>query len=581
MNKTIHRFSIGLSLSTLFLIFVGGLVKTTDSGLAVPDWPLSYGRFMPPMVGGIFYEHGHRMVATAVGFLTVLLAIFITLKEDRRWIKKAVWAAVGLVISQGVLGGLTVLFRLPPPISIAHACTAQIFFCLTLCLAVWTSRFWRETSIIRTESPPQRAGGQANNVPLHRLGFALVVVAFIQLLLGATLRHTGRALPFHISGGLVVTILAVWFARRVWRDHGDFKALRNTTNLSLLLLVAQLILGTVTFFLLNHRFEVIPMPFPAIATITAHVALGAMVFGISVIETLLAYRTRPENSTPIQTTLKDYFTLTKPGISFMAGITAFAGFILGSAGNVDLFRLFHTCVGTLMAAAGAGCLNMFIEQDTDGKMHRTQSRPLPSGRLQPGEVFFLGLFFSLASVVYLSWSVNFITAFFAALTLSVYLYIYTPLKKISGVCVTVGAVAGALPPVMGWTAATGQVSMAALVLFGILFFWQFPHFLSLAWLYKDDYAMAGLHMLPNPNAGDKGTARQMLWNSGALMLVSCLPTFLGLTGMVYLVTAVMMGLSMLWFSLGFVKNNSRPQARRIFLFSLLYVPLLMTVMLIT
>ncbi len=572
MNKFLNRLAIFLSTSTLFLIFVGGLVNTTDSGLAVPDWPLSYGRLMPPMIGGIFYEHGHRMVATAVGFLMVCLAIFCAIKEERAWIKKAAWAGVALVIFQGVLGGMTVLFRLPPAISIAHACMAQAFFCLTVCLAVWTSSLWFKPSTKRAEP--------ANTVPLHRVGFALIAVTYTQLILGATLRHTGHALEFHISGALLVAITAGWFARRVWRDHRNDQTLRRIAGGIIATLAFQVVLGVVTYFLLIHPFDVIPMPFPAIATITSHVAVGAFLLGLSVVGTLIAYRTRPLHSAPLTTTLKDYFTLTKPGISFMAGITSLAGFVLGSRGDIHFKELFHTCVGTLMAAAGAGCLNMLIEKDVDARMRRTQTRPLPSGRMQPGEVLFLGVFFAVTGVLYLGWAVNFLTAFFAALTLSVYLYIYTPLKKISGVCVTVGAVAGALPPVMGWTAATGKFTVEAVALFGILFFWQFPHFLSLAWLYKKDYADAGLRMLPEGPADDSVTAQQVLWHSVALLAASCVPTLLGMTGKIYFATALIAGGTMLWFSFGFFQRHERLEAKRVFLFSLLYIPVLVTLMLL-
>lgn len=572
MVKLAHRFSVALAACTLFLIFVGGLVTSTQSGLSVPDWPLSYGRLMPPMVGGIFYEHGHRMVAATVGLLTILLAIFLTWKEDRLWIKKAAWAAVGLVILQGVLGGLTVLFRLPKPISIAHACMAQTFFCLTVCLAVWTSPFWRNDSKERQEP--------TNEIPLHRVAMALVIMCFIQLIFGATLRHMGQALPFHISGAFVVGFLSIWLLRRVRHEANSHDPLRRFSIVALFLYILQISLGVATYFLLTHTFDVIPTPFPAIAVITAHVAIGALLLGVALILALISYKTRPSHTAPLKTTLSDYFTLTKPGISFMAGITALAGFVLGSGGNVHPLKLFHTCVGTLMAAAGAGCLNMLLERDLDAQMARTKKRPLPSGRLNPGEVLFLGVLFSSLGVLYLGWAVNILTGFFAALTLSVYLYIYTPLKKISAVCVTVGAVAGALPPVMGWTAATGRVGVEALVLFGILFFWQFPHFLSLAWLYKDDYALAGLHMLPKDHPGDQVTTRRILIHSVALLLVSCLPTLLGLTGLAYLATAVALGVTLTVFSVGFFRHTTRTEAKRVFLFSLLYIPLLVALMLL-
>jgi protoheme IX farnesyltransferase len=570
----LNRFALLLAGATLCLIFVGGLVTSTDSGLSVPDWPLSYGRLMPPMVGGILFEHGHRLVAATVGLLTVLMACFFVWKEDRSWVKKFAWAAVGLVILQGVLGGLTVLLRLPKSISIAHACLAQTFFCVVTAIAVWTSRFWRSEPLPRTE-PEQ-------TVPLHRIAMALFVTTYIQLILGAILRHTGWAFPLHIGGAVMVVVLTVWCSRRVWRDHYDRQGLVTLSTSLVAMVFFQVVLGLAAFGLKMHRFDVIPAPFWTLVLITLHVAVGALVLGGSLTLALVSYRTKPTHTAPLKTTLSDYFTLTKPGISFTAGITAVAGFVLGSHGHVDLIRLANTCFGVLLAAASAGILNMLIEIDVDAQMKRTAKRPLPSGRLQPGEALFLGTLFWAVGVIYLAWTVNVLTAVLAAITVSVYLYVYTPLKKISAVCVNVGAVAGALPPVMGWTAATGRLGIEALVLFGILFFWQFPHFLSLAWLYKDDYASAGLHMLPPSTVGtphpDTTTAWRITLNSIALLVVSCVPTFLGLTGRLYFSTALLMGVGITVLSVLFMRDRTRPKALRLFLFSILYIPLLVAFM---
>ncbi|OVE77502.1 protoheme IX farnesyltransferase [bacterium F11] len=288
--------------------------------------------------------------------------------------------------------------------------------------------------------------------------------------------------------------------------------------------------------------------------------------------------TSANSSSPGSTKLSDYFKLTKPGITFTAGITAVAGFVLSSQGDVDLVRLLHTAMGTLLIAAGAGTLNMVIEKDIDARMKRTQKRPLPSGRLKAGEALFLGTLLSGLAIVYLAWMVNILTAAVAGFTLSVYLYIYTPLKKVTSLCTFVGAVAGALPPVMGWTAATGRIGWEALVLFGILFFWQFPHFFSLAWLYKDDYQQAGLHMLPRIQDNGTATAIGMLLSSLALLGVSLMPTFMNLTGYFYLTCAVLLGV---WLTIGsflFYKDRSHVMARKLFFASLAYVPILVVAM---
>jgi protoheme IX farnesyltransferase len=566
MPKTIHRLFTGLAGLTLFLIFAGALVKSTGSSLSVPDWPLSYGQVMPPMIGGVFFEHSHRMIAATVGLYTVIMAFLVLKFETRSWIKKMAWAAVALVVAQGVLGGLTVLFLLPKPISIGHALLAQSFFCLVIGLAVWTSEFWIKTAKERIE--PER------NIPIHRLALAAFAACYVQLILGALLRHTGQALPFHIGGAVLAGSFVFWTTQRIWRDRTNLKSLFHLSLFLFGSLLLQIALGVTSYFILNHRFDVIPPPFYAPLLVTAHVATGALVLGLAALLAFTTYRTRPSHTVSLQTTLADYFTLTKPGISITAAITAFAGYILGSAGEVNIIRLLHTCFGTLLSAAGAGCLNMLIEWESDAIMNRTKTRPLPAGRLMSAEVLLLGALLTVFSVLYLSWTVNFITAALAGLTVSIYLYLYTPLKKISTLCVPVGAVAGALPPVMGWTAATGSLSLEALILFGVLFFWQFPHFLSLAWMYKDDYESAGYHMLPLSNEKNGVTALRVLLHSVALLIVSLLPTFFGLAGKTYLILALLLGGGLIFYSASFFHHQTRQQAKRVFLYSLLYIPLL-------
>jgi heme o synthase len=375
----------------------------------------------------------------------------------------------------------------------------------------------------------------------------------------------------------MLVMLTFWITRRLWTDHPDRRGLKLLSGGLVGLIVSQVALGISSYFILTHRFGTIPPPLWAPATISAHVAVGALFLGISTILTLCLYRTRPEKTAPIKTTLADYMTLTKPGISLMAGVTALAGFVLGSRGNVDYVKLIHTCLGTLLAAGGAGTLNMLIERDIDARMGRTSTRPLPSGRLNPGEALALGLFMALVSVAYLSWAVNALTALLAGITVSVYLYVYTPLKKVSTVCVTIGAVAGALPPVIGWSAATGKLGIEALALFGILFFWQFPHFLSLAWIYRADYERGGLHMVSRE---DRSTSLSILITTIALVAVSLAPTALDLTGRFYLVAAAGSGAAMLYYSLRFRMDPSKRWARGLFFFSLAYIPLLVAVMLL-
>lgn len=564
-SSTRHRLALVLVGSTLALIFFGGLVTSTHSGLSVPDWPLSYGRLMPPMVGGILFEHGHRMVASFVGVLTIL-TVFVFRREPRVWVRRASWAALGLVIAQGVLGGLTVLFKLPKPISIAHGTMAQTFFCLTVALAVWTSRAWH-AGVRSTEGPAQ--------IPLPHIALLLFVSMYVQLVLGAVVRHTGHAIGFHVVNAGLLLFWIGWIFHRLTGSHtGDHTLWRIALGLGTVYFL-QASLGVVTLLSLTVSTWSL-RPAVAVFWTTAHVMVGAALLGLSVTLLLLAWRQFPGTLTSAR--VKDYVALTKPGISLMAAVTALAGFLLGSAGTVDGVRLAHTTIGTLLVSAGACALNMLFERDVDARMRRTESRPLPAQRLHPGEALFVGVFLLVVGIVYLMGFVNGLTALVAGFTASVYLYVYTPLKKISALNTLFGAVAGALPPVMGWTAAAGRFGAGAWVLFGILFFWQFPHFFSLAWIYREDYARAGLSMLPVVEGDGKGTSRRILGFTVALLGASFLPFLSSSAGMAYGFAAGILGTGFLLLGFLFAMDRTTLRARRLFLASVVYLPVLLAVL---
>jgi Uncharacterized protein required for cytochrome oxidase assembly len=290
-----HRFAVGTAVATLFLIFAGGLVTSTESGLSVPDWPLSYGMLMPPMVGGVFYEHGHRMVATTVGLLTVILAVWLFRREPRASVRRLGYAALAAVVAQGVLGGLTVIFFLPTAVSVAHACLAQTFFCLIVAIAVVTSPRWRDA---------ERSGRDA----VTRIGTATVGMIFIQLLLGAVMRHTkaGLAIPdFPLAFGRVFPPItsfpvAVHFAHRlgalavlacvlgcvVQAFRSGRPGLKKMALLLTGILAVQIALGALT--VLSRK---------AVPVTTAHVATGALLLGMALTFTLCSRKeTRSSDS---------------------------------------------------------------------------------------------------------------------------------------------------------------------------------------------------------------------------------------------------------------------------------------------
>jgi heme o synthase len=271
----------------------------------------------------------------------------------------------------------------------------------------------------------------------------------------------------------------------------------------------------------------------------------------------------------------DFVMLTKPRLNLLVLVTALAGLYLAAPAGVSLDILVHTLVGTALVAGGAAALNQVWERKTDRLMRRTSTRPLPGGRLRPGEVTLFGLLLSAGGLAELAFAVNVTSAVVAAATLISYVLVYTPLKPHTQLATLVGAIPGALPPVIGWAAATGDITLPALVLFGIVFFWQMPHFLAIAWLYRDDYARARIPLLPVVEPDGRRTGSQALIYAAALWPVSLLPAVVGLAGAPYSAIAAALGLAFIWQTARFARERSMRNARRLFLCSIGYLPLLL------
>jgi protoheme IX farnesyltransferase len=277
----------------------------------------------------------------------------------------------------------------------------------------------------------------------------------------------------------------------------------------------------------------------------------------------------------------DYVALTKPRIAAMALLTVAAGALLARRGDVPAAVLLHAVIGAALAAAGASALNQWLERDSDGMMRRTRSRPLPAGRLQSAEVFVLGLVLCVAGVAYLACTLATpAAAIVAAVTCATYVGVYTPLKSRTTLNTLVGAVPGALPPLIGWSAVRGNITVEAINLFLLLFIWQVPHFLAIAWIYRDEYARAGLCMLPVVDRTGRRTARQMVLYCMTLLPVSLTPVVLGDAGRIYLAGAVVLGLVFLASTLRFRRTHSVPDARRVVRASLVYLPAVLALLLI-
>jgi protoheme IX farnesyltransferase len=270
--------------------------------------------------------------------------------------------------------------------------------------------------------------------------------------------------------------------------------------------------------------------------------------------------------------------LTKPRIAFMLVLTAAAGFYLGSPRSFEPVLFINSMLGILMLAFGVATLNQYYERNLDGLMRRTAARPLPTSRVSPGEALFFGIALCLIAEVYLLVAANGLTALLGITVIVGYVLLYTPLKTRTTASTAIGAIPGAMPPLMGWTAASGEITIGAWALFVILFLWQFPHFLAIAWMYRDEYAKAGIRMLPVVEPEGRITARQIVLFSLMLLASSLAPFFLGFAGFIYLVGAFVLGVWFWFESIRTARSKTKERARRLLLVSVIYLPLLFALM---
>jgi protoheme IX farnesyltransferase len=633
----LRRFSKLVCFSTIALIFIGGMVTSTNSGLSVPDWPTTYGQnmFTYPVSqwqGGIFYEHGHRLVASAVGFLTLVMAIWLPVVDKRDWVRFLAFAALSAVILQGLLGGLTVLMKLPPAVSVFHGVLAQTFFILTVFLAYSQSRERQQ----RTASESPAAFGT-----VARAATWVVGVIYAQLILGAVMRHThaGLAIPdFPTTGGAwlpvytadlvdranamrsemgylaadrlqviahlahrigALAVVAAVVVLNIVARGPAYRRLRASIITLDLLLVAQV--GLAAFTIWTQRSPVIT---------SLHVAVGASLLGWS---TLLALRAAPVRAEragaqdtggegqgmPRALPSAEAMSLSEPGRSTPRGpaaawremlklrivsmvlVTTTIGFFLAGQGLHGRWLLLAlTLIGTGLAAAGSAVLNNYLERDIDAKMERTRKRPLPAGEIEPAAALACGVILVLSGVAIQVAAVNLLAGFLTLLTAFLYVLVYTPLKRLTWLNTPVGAIPGALPPMIGWAAAADSLGTGAWILFAILFAWQHPHFYAIAWMFRDDYARGGLKMLSCVDATGRRLFRQALLFSLLLMALTVALHLMGFAGGVFLFGSVVAGAGLLVACMRMCETHSLRDARTTLLASVVYLPVLLCLLVV-
>jgi protoheme IX farnesyltransferase len=582
------KLAVAASIATYVLIVVGGLVRATDSGLGCPDWPACFGKWVPPAELHAWIEHSHRLVAAlAVGPLVAavgLITLFTARRHDRVLLAAALVTGA-LVILQALLGGQVVIQQLRAELVTAHLAMALTVLALTILIA-------------------DRASGGALLPSAGGLPSGLVAVTgvavFAQMLLGSWVSGTGAGLAFPdfplMQGGLwpsslaggafiqlthrvlavAVALLVLWTARQVRRSVATPRT-RRLAGLAVVLVVVQIALGAANVWSRLSALFVVP-----------HLAVGAALWATMVL-LYLALRRSPAVETTglieggvsagsistLGESLRAYLALTKPRIIELLLVTTVPTMVLAQRGVPSLWLMAAVVLGGSLAAGGANTINMYIDRDIDDLMRRTRHRPLPRHAVTPKRALAFGIVLSILSFVWLTVTVNLLSALLAASAIGFYVFVYTLwLKRSTPQNIVIGGAAGCVPVLVAWAAVTGTVQVPALVLFAIVFYWTPPHFWALALRYRGDYAAANVPMLPVVR-GEAETARQIVVYTILLVVVSLLLFPAARMGLIYLVAAVVLGVGFVWYALRVQRDLSDGRAAiRLFRFSISYLTLL-------
>ena len=591
-------------LTTFVLIIWGAVVHNTESSLACPDWPLCYNQLFPKMEGSILIEHGHRLLATLVGLFSIGLVWLSSLNrkksENDQRIFKMSCMALFLVIAQGALGGITVIYRLPTIVSTSHLGMSLLFFSLLIYINHLSGSAHDR---VKNFTEIQKQFIQKSWKPFirHGLLFALVML-YGQILLGAFMRHAGAgaacglgannsllcmdfdklqltAWPslaqsqlhmIHRLFAIVVFVIVSFFSIKTRHFFKDFKFIRFISLLPFLFVSLQVTIGILA---VAYNLSVIPT--------TIHLAGAALTLAsLWKLNLILKDIESSFYNGNTHSFFSDVVDLTKPRLSLLVMLTVLVGTLIAPE-KIYFFKALLAFFLITMVVIGAAALNCYIEREVDGKMIRTKDRPLPAKRMNPKTALFFGIFMLLISIPALCLSINLITGALAFIAAVLYLYAYTPMKMKSEYAVYIGAIPGALPPLMGWTAVTGRIDFMAVALFLILFIWQLPHFLAISLYHAKDYGAADIKIYPNLKSGVQITIIGIFGFTLLLFGVSLLPSLYSQASYIYTRAAlVLSGAFLIYATKGFFLKKDealqREWARNYFYGSLFYLPLLLS-----
>jgi protoheme IX farnesyltransferase len=576
-----RRLAVVTIAATFVLIAVGGLVRATDSGLGCPDWPRCFGKLVPPAELHAWIEHSHRLIASVVMALVAWLVVAAWRTGQDRVVRRASVAALVMVLSQAVIGAFVVWWKLEAESVTLHLATALALVALLIYIG------------FRARWPADRSRRQGQDRRFVRLVAAGAGLTYLQMLVGSTVTgyHAGLAYPLNVLlpdlgpsvariqllhrtlavlvGALVVAIFLV--ARRTQRAHPTVTRL---AGYAAGLVAVQIGLGVAN---VANRLSAL--------TVVPHLAVGALLWGTMVALLLHADRfcgtpardpaePEPAPARSAGQSARAYFLLTKPRIIELLLVTTVPTMFIAARGVPSPWLMAATLFGGALSAASANVLNCYLDRDIDALMRRTARRPLPAHRVEPGDALRFGLVLGVAGFVWLWATVNLLSAVLATSAILFYVFVYTiGLKRRSTQNIVIGGAAGAVPVLVGWSAVTGRVDLPALVLFAIIFYWTPPHFWALSLRYKDDYAAAGVPMLPVVR-GARETSTQILYYTVLLVAVTLLLYPAGRMGALYLAAAVALGGAFIWRALELRRDLDGRRAIRLFSFSNTYLALL-------
>lgn len=583
---------------TYFLIALGGTVRVSNSGLSCPDWPLCYGRpYAPPEIHALL-EESHRYTASIVSVLVIALLIgaLFWARKERQILLPAVFAVVLLVI-QIVLGGLTVIWKLPPTIITAHLATALAIFGLVITAAVFTGK-----AAPSKEHPNKTRKFIRLAVTNALLVYGLMLSGSYVVGSGASLACPGWplcgnapawAIQYHLADvnvfhRLVATfvgLVLIWTLVSAWRRRNVAPGQAWVAVVAGVLFVAQSIVGGLVVLLGKPEF---------IAGL--HLALATAVWGTLVLLAVLAarqLRVAPQGTEleelvkqeepkkepgPVRQTIANYVDLMKPHVTVLLLGTTVAAMAIAGRGLPSLGLMCATLLGGAMAAGSANCINCYIDRDIDQIMGRTQRRSLPSGRVQPTQALIFGIVLGIGSFLVLATFVNMLSAVLAFSAILFYIFVYTlGLKRTSAQNIVIGGAAGAVPVLVGWAAVTNSLSLPAIWLFAIIFYWTPPHFWALSLLIQKDYEKAHIPMLPVV-MGEQETRKQILLYSLLLLAVTLVLFAMRAMGYFYLVMALILGGILIYMAVRLLLDQSKRWARTLFWYSNCYLALIFAVM---